>query len=76
MKKMEAIEMTKTKHISRRFRSFLRANKAVSALEYALLVGLIATAIAAALITFGGTITASLTTIGAEVTEATAAADD
>ena len=76
MKKMETIEMTKTKYISRRFRSFLRANKAVSALEYALLVGLIATAIAAALITFGGTITTTLTTIGAEVTEAAGAADD
>ena len=42
----------KTKHHSRRFRRFLRANEAVSALEYAILVGVVAVAIAAALATF------------------------
>ena len=65
-----------TMHVSRLFRRFLRANEAASALEYALVIGVVATAIAAALITFQGEITAAITTIGAEVTEATAAADD
>ena len=64
------------KHISRRLRRFARANEAVSALEYALVIGVVATVIAAALVTFGGNITTLLTTIGAEVTEAQNAADD
>ena len=67
---MKTMEAKKTKHLSRRFRRFLRANEAVSALEYAILVGVIATVIAAAMVTFGGKITAALTAIGAEVTEA------
>lgn len=43
--------MTKqiTKHKSRRFRRFLKANEAVSALEYAILVGVVAVGIAAAI---------------------------
>ena len=57
----------KTKHISRRFRRFVRANEAVSALEYAILVGVIAVAIGAALVTFSENITAALATIGTEV---------
>ena len=40
-----------TKHVSRRFRRFAKANEAVSALEYAILVGVIAVGIAAALAT-------------------------
>ena len=63
----------KTKHISRRFRRFVRANEAVSALEYAILVGVIAVAISAALVTFSGTITAALAAIGVNVTATTAA---
>ena len=55
----------------RRFRRFLRADEAVSALEYALLVGIIAVGIGAALVTFQNTITAALTTIGTSVTTAT-----
>ena len=47
-----------SKHKSRRFRRFFRANEAVSALEYAILVGVVAVAIGAALVTFGGKITA------------------
>lgn len=54
-------------HKSRRFRRFLRANKAVSALEYAILVGVIAVAVAAALATFGGKITTAITNIGGKV---------
>ena len=55
---------------------YVRSTRAVSALEYALLVGVIATVIAAALVTFGTTIETTLTTIGAEITEATTAASD
>ena len=67
MKKMEAMETKKTKHISRRFRRFLRANEAVSALEYAMLVGVIAVAISAALVTFSNQIEVALTQIGGKV---------
>ena len=42
----------KTKHISRRLRRFPRASEAVSALEYAILVGVVAVAIAGALVAF------------------------
>ena len=73
---MKTMEAKQTKHLSRRFRRFLRANEAVSALEYAILVGVIATVIAAAMVTFGGKIDAALTAIGAEVTEATAEVGD
>ena len=55
---------------------YVRSTRAVSALEYALLVGVIATVIAAALVTFSGTIKTALTTIGAEVTEGIGEVDD
>ena len=42
----------KTKHVSRRFRCFAWANEAVSALEYAMLTGVIAVGIATALVAF------------------------
>ena len=42
----------KTKHVSQRFRRFARANEAVSALEYAILVGIIAVGIGLALTVF------------------------
>ena len=67
MKTMETVETKKAKHISRRFRRFARDNEAVSALEYALLVGVIAVALSAALVTFSGQIEKALTTIGTEV---------
>ena len=57
----------KTKHVSRRFRRFAWANEAVSALEYAILVGVIAVAIAAALATFSTNITTALGTIGTSI---------
>ena len=53
----------KRKHVSRRFRRFVKANEAVSALEYAILVGVIAVAIATALATFGSNITAAINQI-------------
>ena len=58
---------TKTKHISRRLRRFVRTNEAVSALEYALLVGVVAIALGAALVTFTGNIETALTTIGTTI---------
>ena len=57
----------KTKHISRRFRRFLRANKAVSALEYAILVGVVAVAVGAALTLFGGQISTAVDTVGKNI---------
>ena len=54
-------------HKSRRFRSFLKANEAVSALEYAVLVGVIAVAIGAAMVTFGDSIEAAVTTLGGKL---------
>lgn len=56
-----------TKHISRRLRRFAKANEAVSALEYAILVGVITVGVGAALVTFSGNITNALNTIGSGV---------
>ena len=67
MKTMETVETKKAKHISRRFGRFVRANEAVAALEYAILVGVIAVAIGAALVTFSDSITTALSTIGTAV---------
>ena len=64
------------KHKSRRFRRFLKANKAVSALEYALVVGVVATVVAAALVLMGTEIKTGIAKMQAEVKEAVAAADD
>ena len=55
------------KHSSRRFRRFLKANEAVSALEYAILVGVIAVAVGAALVAFGGNITTAVQAIGTDI---------
>ena len=54
----------KTKHVSRRFRRFGWANEAVSALEYAILVGVIAVGMAAALAAFETQISSALTAMG------------
>ena len=61
--------MTKqiTKHKSRRFRRFLKANEAVSALEYAILVGVIAVAMGVGLAAFGDQIEAAIAAIGGQV---------
>ena len=60
-----------SKHKSRRFRHFLRTNKAVSALEYAILVGVIAVAIGGAIAAFSDQIEAAMTAIGANVASVT-----
>jgi len=70
------METKKRKHISQRLRQFAWANEAVSALEYALVVGVVATGIAAGLLTFGESITETLTTFKDEVIGARQAADD
>lgn len=56
----------------RRGKGFIRGTKAVSALEYAILVGVIAVAVGAALVTFSGNITTALNTIGTKVGAITA----
>ena len=63
------------KHKSRRFRRFLKANEAVSALEYAILVGVIAVAVAAALFTFGQEIRDGILVIGGQIDGGVNAAD-
>ena len=50
-----------------RIRRFLRANKAVSALEYAILIGVIAVGIGAALVAFENQIEAGLQKAGAKI---------
>ena len=64
---MKTMETKRTKHISRRFRRFARTNEAVSAIEYAILVGVIAVGIAAALAAFETNITTALGNIGTTV---------
>ena len=64
---MKTMETKKTKHISRRFHRFLRANEAVSALEYAILVGVIAVGVGAAVVTVGDDITTALEAIGDDI---------
>ena len=57
----------KTKHISRRFRRFLKANDAVSALEYAILVGVIAVGIGLALTVFETNLSTAIEAISTRV---------
>lgn len=59
----------------RQVRRFLRVNEAVSALEYAILVGIIAVGLAAALITFSDNIEDSITGIGTKVKTGAATAE-
>ena len=56
-----------SKHKSRRFRRFLKATVAVSALEYAILVGIVATAIGVGIAAFGDSISAVLTSLGTDL---------
>ena len=52
------------RYLSRRLRRFVRAREAVSTLEYAMLVGLMAVAVGAAIVTFSGDVQTAITTIG------------
>ena len=58
----------KSKRLSRRIRGFARTSEAVSALEYAVLVGVVVVAIGAALGTFEDEITGYLEKIQKKVT--------
>ena len=61
---------TITRH-TKGFVRYLRNTRAVSALEYAILVGIIAVALSAALVTFSGNITKAMKTVGDKVGGAT-----
>ena len=62
------MKATKTKkHVSRRLRRFARANEAVSALEYAILVGVIAVGIGATLLTFETEVEEAIDNIGGQI---------
>ena len=55
------------RYLSRRLRRFVRAREAVSTLEYAMLVGLMAVAVGAAIVTFSGDVQTAITNIGDQV---------
>ena len=59
--------MTTIARYTKGFVRYLRNNRAVSALEYAILVGIVAVAIATALGTFSETIETAMETIGDDV---------
>ena len=71
---MKALTRTK-KHVSRRFRRFPRANEAVSALEYAILAGVVAVGTGAAVATFNETVQDAITKLGKQVTNSGGLAD-
>ena len=64
---MKTMVAKTTKHRSRRFHRFIRANEAVSALEYAVLVGVVVVGIGAALGTFQNQIKAGLAAAGGKI---------
>ena len=64
--------MTKRQRITGRARGFLRSTRAVSALEYAILVGVIAVGVTSAIGVFGTSIKDAITAIGAQVTKSAA----
>ena len=57
------------KHKSRHLRRFAKANEAVSALEYAILVGVVAVAIGAAIVTFSDDLGGTLETMGDDIAD-------
>ena len=63
--------MTTITRYTKGFVRYLRTNRAVSALEYAILVGIIAVAISAALVTFSANITKAVKVFGDKVGGAT-----
>ena len=63
--------MTTITRYTKGFVRYLRNNRAVSALEYAILVGIIAVAISAALVTFSANITKAVKVFGDKVGGAT-----
>lgn len=61
----------KTRLIPRHLRRFLKASEAVSALEYAILVGVVTIAVGAGIVTFSGNITTAINEIGTNLDGAT-----
>ena len=59
------------KHKSRRVRRFLKANEGVSALEYAILVGVVAVALGGAIVAFSGQLKSAISAIGGDVSNIT-----
>ena len=60
-----------TKQISRRLRRFLKADEAVSALEYAVLVGVVVVGVGGAIVTFSTSIENAIKGIGSGVENST-----
>ena len=61
------MKTNRRKHVSRRFRRFVRANEAVSAMEYAILAGVVAVGIGGVMITFGEQIQTAIDNVSGEV---------
>lgn len=55
------------KLVARRLRRFLETTRGVSAIEYALLVGLVAVAVGTAIVTFSDDLQTTITNIGDQV---------
>ena len=55
------------KLVARRLRRFLETTRGVSAIEYALLVGLVAVAVGAAIVAFSGDLQTTIANIGDQV---------
>ena len=55
------------KLVARRLRRFLESTRGVSAIEYALLVGLVAVAVGAAIVAFSGDLQTTIANIGDQV---------
>ena len=53
--------------VARRFRRFIETTRGVSAIEYALLVGLVAVAVGAAIVTFSDDLQTAILAIGDDV---------
>ena len=64
---MKTMEMKRSRRISRRLLRFARANEAVSALEYAILVGVIIVGVGAALVAFETDVSTAITDLGNRV---------
>ena len=68
--------MTTITRYTKKFAHYLRNNRAVVAMEYAILIGVIAVAIAAALTAFSANIKAGMDKIGANVAKSKTAVPD
>ena len=60
-----------TKHVSRRLRRFTKAKEAVSALEYAILVGVVTVAVGSGIALFSQNVLDAIAGIGGQVTTTT-----